>query len=239
MINDSDKNFHLTFDVDWAPDFAIEYCLKILKEKKIKATFFATHETDLNQEIIKQGHGLGIHPNFLNDSSHGNSTCQIIEKCLSFAPNAKTLRTHSLVQSTPLFYEIFYNFPQLNLDLSIFMNNAEHVERIKWHFNDVSFYRINYNWEDDAQFHDKNFKWSKAHFPGSTSIFDFHPIHVYLNSKDNFNYNNLKKDFSDSPLSNISKEFISSYVNDSSGTKDFLKAIIGSNAKPISLSKIK
>ena len=61
------KRFVLTFDIDWAPDFAILYCLELLDDAKCKATFFATHSTSLNQEIVNRGHDLGIHPNFLKE----------------------------------------------------------------------------------------------------------------------------------------------------------------------------
>ena len=44
-------NYHITFDIDWAPDFTINYCLQILKKKNIKATFFATHRTDLLKNL--------------------------------------------------------------------------------------------------------------------------------------------------------------------------------------------
>lgn len=239
MINNSEKKFHLTFDVDWAPDFAIELCLEILKLKKIKATFFATHETDLNQEVILQGHELGIHPNFLTQSSQGNSPIQIIENCLTFAPHAKTIRTHALVQSTPLLFEIFNSFPQLKLDLSTFMSNAKYIERFKWQFDDISFDRINYNWEDDAQFFDKNYKWSKPYFPGSISIFDFHPVHVYLNSQDSLNYENLKKELSGRSLSGASKKLLQMNMNNNQGTQNFLRAIIGSEAQSITLDEIR
>ena len=69
------KRYVLTFDIDWAPDYAILNCLKLLENSGCKATFFATHNTSLNQEIINRGHNLGIHPNFLQGSSHGLCTC--------------------------------------------------------------------------------------------------------------------------------------------------------------------
>ena len=63
------KSYALTFDIDWAPDFAILHCLELLENAGCKATFFATHNTTLNHEIIDRGHNLGIHPNFLQKFS--------------------------------------------------------------------------------------------------------------------------------------------------------------------------
>ena len=58
------KRYALTFDIDWAPDYAIKYCLELLESAGCKATFFTTHSTPVNSEIIHRGHNLGIHPNF-------------------------------------------------------------------------------------------------------------------------------------------------------------------------------
>ena len=45
-------NYHMTFDIDWAPDASIELCLDLLDRHDVKATFFATHLTDLNQGAV-------------------------------------------------------------------------------------------------------------------------------------------------------------------------------------------
>ena len=33
------NNFHLTFDIDWAPDFCVELILNLLNKKNIKAKY--------------------------------------------------------------------------------------------------------------------------------------------------------------------------------------------------------
>lgn len=239
MINSLKKKFHLTFDIDWAPDPAIELCLNILEKNNTKATFFATHHTDLNKEIIKKGHELGIHPNFLDGSSQGNSITEIIENCLKFAPEAKAMRTHALVQSTPLYFEIFSQFSQLKLDLSIFMHRAKNIERFKWHFNNIEFDRINYNWEDDAEFQTKSFNWSEPFYPGLLSIYDFHPIHVYLNSRNDKNYKNLKNELIGKSLISAPPSMLKKHVNIKGGAQSLLKKILESDAKSVSLWSIK
>src|SRR5262245_65973503 len=63
---------HITFDVDWAPDFMIAHVLQILEPYPIGATFFATHETALLKEIGAQGrHEVGFHPNLSDRKSVG------------------------------------------------------------------------------------------------------------------------------------------------------------------------
>ncbi|MDC1527545.1 hypothetical protein N8600_00615 [Gammaproteobacteria bacterium] len=235
---ESTVEYALTFDVDWAPDSSIQICLDLLCRFGVKATFFATHHTDMNKEIVLQGHNLGIHPNFLPGSTHGNYVEEIIAACLSFAPNAKCMRTHSLVQSSPLLYEVFSKFPQLELDVSLFMHKAKSAQRCNWRYNDVSFDRLLYNWADDAEFNYLGFGENADHFFGSTIIYGFHPIHVHLNSYDDLQYSNLKKCFSGRKLLSLDKEEIMSFINTDRGVKTFLESIMSSAASPISLEDI-
>ena len=232
------KRYALTFDIDWAPDFAILYCLNLLDDARCKATFFATHSTSLNQEIVNRGHDLGIHPNFLPNSSQGASVQAIISECLSYAPNAWCIRTHALVQSSPLLHEIFSKFPQLKLDVSLFMHRSTFSHKVKWEFDSVTFDRLLYNWEDDAQFASYN----EANFPelffGELTVFDFHPIHVFLNSTDGSEYRNLKLEQPNLPLSSLTKQIVEKHVNPNLGTQSYLKEVLSSKNRCIGLDEI-
>ena len=233
-----DKRYALTFDIDWAPDFAILHCLELLENAGCKATFFATHSTSLNHEIIDRGHNLGIHPNFLPGSSQGLDVQEIISECLNYAPDAWCMRTHALVQSSPLLHEIFSKFPQLKLDVSLFMHQSAFAHKVRWDFDGVSFDRLLYNWEDDAQF--SSFK--KDNMPdlflGKLTVFDFHPLHVFLNSTDGSEYRNLKLEQSHLPLSSLDVQVVERYVNHSLGTKSYLKEVLASKNRCIGLDEI-
>jgi hypothetical protein len=228
----------LTFDIDWAPDFAIKSCLDLLEEAQIKATFFATHSTPLNDEIRDLGHILGIHPNFLPNSSHGTTVSEIIETCLSIVPDAWCFRTHGLVQSTPLYSEIFRNFPQLKLDVSLLMHRSEMAGKCKWAFDGVEADRILFNWEDDAEFHYKDFGLDDKLFFGDLTVCNFHPIHIFLNSSDGQEYKNLKAKLSGMDFSKMKREEAANFVNIGGGSESHLKALLASQALPISLSDI-
>lgn len=43
----------LSFDIDWAPECAIEFVADILIEKQIKATWFVTHDSPAIQRLLK------------------------------------------------------------------------------------------------------------------------------------------------------------------------------------------
>ena len=70
------------------------------------------------------------------NSSHGNGVDQIIENCLKFNPDAWCMRSHSLFQSSLILYKIFKKFPQLKLDLSLFMHRAKYIyKKQKWEYD--------------------------------------------------------------------------------------------------------
>ena len=232
------NKYVLTFDIDWAPDFAILDCLDILDKAKISATFFTTHSTVMNEEIIRRGHILGIHPNFLNNSSHGNNTYSIIKNCLSYAPNAWCIRTHALVQSSPLLFEIFNNFPQLKLDVSLFMHRSIYSHKCSWDFNGVIFERLLYNWEDDAEFSNQRFCNPNELFFGDLTVLDFHPIHVFLNSSNGTEYKKLKDKIAGTALQKINNKTAEKFKNDGIGVRNHLDSILASNYTCVSLKSI-
>ena len=71
----------ITLDIDWAPDFMINFVKDILVENNVKETWFVTHNSNYLKELGKNKlFELGIHPNFANTSTQGNS----IEEILSY-----------------------------------------------------------------------------------------------------------------------------------------------------------
>jgi len=232
------KRYALTFDIDWAPDYAIKYCLELLESAGCKATFFTTHSTPVNSEIIHRGHNLGIHPNFLPGSSQGADVQEVISECLRHAPNAWCMRTHALVQSSPLLHEIFSKFPQIKLDVSLFMHRSNFAHKVTCEFDGVSFERLLYNWEDDAEF--SSFMKNKMPelFFGELTVFDFHPIHVFLNSTDGREYRRLKSENSHISLSSLDIRIAERYLSKGVGTQSYLKEVLSSKNRCIGLDEI-
>lgn len=231
-------NYHITFDLDWCPDSAVALCLELLDQSGVKATFFTTHHTDMNDEIVRKGHTLGIHPNFLSNSSQGKTPEAVLDFCLTLAPDARVVRTHSLVQSTPLLLKMFKHCPQLEIDMSTFTYRAKHVERCKWTFGGAALQRINYNWEDDAEFENQRFDWTTPCFCGETTIFNFHPIHVLLNSSTSESYYALLEALQGKPLFGASDVLTSQYKNKGTGAFDQLRTILRANAHALSLEAV-
>ena len=140
--------------------------------------------------------------------------------------------------STPLLHEIFSKFPQLKLDVSLFMHRSNFAHKVRWEFDDVSFDRLLYNWEDDAQFsifiEDK----MPELFFGDLTVFDFHPIHVFLNSTDGSEYRKLRSEQSHISLNSLGVRVAEKYVSQGVGTQSYLEEILSSQNRCIGLSDI-
>jgi len=99
----------LTFDIDWAHDEVLSYTIDLVEEADVYATWFVTHDTPLLERLRENPKfELGIHPNFNNilagkyDPDNGKSAEQVIDKLLSIVPEARSVRSHSLTQSSKL-----------------------------------------------------------------------------------------------------------------------------------------
>lgn len=209
----------ITLDMDWAPDFVINHVAEILIRKKIKATWFATHMSKAVLELVKNPlFEVGLHPNFLPNSTQGTNPEEILRNLKSAFPTAKSIRTHSLLQSSPLLM-LFHKFGIEN-DVSLLL---ERTKDITPHYSPYfHLYRFPFFWEDDLAMSYNNWEVSPLiNIPGM-KIFNFHPIHIYLNSKNMENYNKLKTQFGNDSNYQKFEKFIN---NESDGVGMFFASL--------------
>ena len=222
----------LTFDIDWAPDWCIAACRDICIEKNVKATFFVTHPSAVISELIDDDHfEIGIHPNFLANSSHGSEPAEIIETCLELSPDAKSMRTHALVQSTPILTMVSENYQQIDTDVSLFLPHLTNLEPVDFYFgeNGRRITRLPYYWEDDVAAEWPGWDWHGGPPPSTgLRIFDFHPTYVGLNMKKLAPYLKLKQRLAGRPLFQATQEDFEDLINHGTGDRDFLKRVIDS-----------
>jgi len=186
----------ITLDTDWAPDFVIDEIAARLARREVRATWFVTHPSPAIERLRRRPDlfELGIHPNFLSGSTQGASSLDVLRNCLETVPGATSMRTHALVQSTPLL-DMVMKQSSIATDVSLFLPHMEGVRPIEYWWQGRMLLRVPYVWEDDFEMECPRPAWSVAAMletPG-VKIFDFHPIHVYLNSGDLNAYNTLKQ----------------------------------------------
>ena len=199
----------ITLDTDWAPDFILEHVSEILTKRKIKATWFITNDSPFLEKLKQNSlFELGIHPNFDINSSQGKNPDEILKNLKNILPDAKSVRTHALLQSTHLLLK-FHKYGIEN-DLSLFLSKTPNiVPHFSKYFN---LHRFPCFWEDDFYMKD-NESWSLQepffHKPG-LQIFNFHPFHIYLNSNKMELYNSVKKEIG---FLKINQENIQQFIN--------------------------
>lgn len=187
----SNKLF-LTFDIDWANDDVLNDTIDLIECYDVAATWFATHETQVLDRLRENPKfEVGIHPNFnfLLEGKHnaGRSASEIVQCLMSIVPQAKTVRSHSMTQSSAIL-NIFKDFG-LTHDANHFIPNHSGLELKPWMlWNGLC--RVPYSWEDDVHIlYEVNGiqQRSTLDIALSASVglkaFDFHPIHVFLNTE--------------------------------------------------------
>jgi hypothetical protein len=174
----------ITFDVDWAPDAVIEDVLGLLDKAGVRATFFATHGSAVLRAL--RGHEIAIHPNFAGVKDHQRH----LDELMSTYPDARGVRCHSYHQSTRIL-DLFVDRGLL-YDSNILMFRVPGIHAFR-NWNGLA--RIPVFWEDDVNCMVGG-GWDPAQLdladPGALFVFDFHPIHVFLNTEGSARYEAAK-----------------------------------------------
>lgn len=218
----------ITLDVDWAPDFAIDFVASLLLEAGVPATWFITHDSPALARLRSHVElfELGIHPNFLPGSSHGSSESAVLSHMMDIVPEARVVRTHGLVQSSNLLGRIVDETP-IRVDASLFMPHARELDAVVYHWGEgKKLVRVPYMWEDDFEMVRPDGIWDLSAMMARGSglmVMDFHPLHVYLNSIDLSAYRGLRQygHFADLP-----EDVVRRHVNPGHGVQSAFRSAI-------------
>lgn len=196
-----DKIF-LTFDIDWAEDFVVEPLIKLLEDNNIKATWFITHQTKLLNRLRQNPNfEIGIHPNFNNllngNHENGKNSKEVLSRLLEIVPDAKSVRSHSMCQSSYLMNE--FASCGLKYDCNHFIPFRSTIDCKPWLHYNGSIVKVPYFWEDDIEATLANkFDLTIPRSSKGIKVFDFHPIHTYLNTEDMDRYERSRLSHRDS-----------------------------------------
>lgn len=186
---------YLTFDMDWACDEVLHDTLDLLETYSIKSTWFVTHDTPALARM--RGNGLtelGIHPNFnaLMGDGPGNvkTAREEIERLMQLVPEARSVRSHSMTQSSQLL-DLFKEYG-LDKDCNHFIPHTEGYPLKPWKmWNGLT--RVPYFWEDDVHI---LYNWEIQPDDLLTAkglkVFDFHPVHIALNTESMLRYESVR-----------------------------------------------
>jgi len=177
----------LTFDVDWCSDEILEHALDTIEEYDVKATFFVTHETKLLERMRENTKiELGIHPNFnplLNgDFRYGKNYKEVIDFYMKIVPEAKSSRSHSITHNSHILEELIARGITHDSNTLVPFSSNSYLE--PWKYWSDALTRVPYFWEDDVHCI-YNWEWNVEKFIcyEGIKVFDFHPIHIFLNTE--------------------------------------------------------
>lgn len=192
----------LTLDIDWAHDGVLCDSIDLIECAGVQSTWFVTHDTPLLQRLrANSKFELGVHPNFnFLLQGDGGSSREVIANVKNIVPEAKSVRSHSMTQSSNLL-DLFKE-AGLTHDANHFIPSQAGLELKPWRLWN-GLLRVPYGWEDDiyCMYELKNDMSFFVKLSG-LKVFDFHPIHVFLNTESLDRYERTR------PLHNNPQELI-------------------------------
>jgi len=216
----------LTLDVDWAPDFVWRAVAEEIASRRVRATWFVTHPSPVLDELraAPELHELGIHPNFLPGTTHGDDVDGVLAHLLEIVPEARCSRSHGLLQWGDLFRALLDT--PIRLDSSTFLPGLAGVVPLRQWRAGESLTRVPFTFADDHELEKPEPSWDlEAHVTGrGLEVFDFHPVHVYLNSSGPDAYAELKGEAGD--LREAGPELLDRHVYTGRGTKTLFLAVL-------------
>jgi hypothetical protein len=207
----------LTFDVDWAHDDILSDSINIVEQYNHSAVWMMTHQTDLVYDIKnKKRHEIGVHPNFnylLNgDNRNGSSAEEVLDKLMTHYPDSLVVRSHSIVQSSRL-SELFHD-RGLRFESNDYLPPEWGGYITPWQMP-CGIVKVPYFFSDEIACISSGIEMASLLGRPGLKIFDFHPIHVFLNTENLDRYERTR------PLHRNPKELIK-YRYEGYGTRNRL-----------------
>lgn len=224
-----------SFDSDWAPQFVIDHVAEKLDAAGIRATFFLTSPYVISARTDIE---IGIHPNFMSDSTQGKTEKEVLGTLKRWHPSAVGSRSHRFYWHSNLADTLSEG--GILYDSSILMPYQPRLAPFKV----GRIMRIPVWWSDGLHLLSRMpFKVSELpnlNKPG-LKVFNFHPIHIYLNTASQDRYHTMVKIVD--PLFEADPEVLSSYKEDGFGIGtlfgDLLEYVAGHDKKSMMLKEIR
>jgi SAM-dependent methyltransferase len=196
--------------------------LELVRGFGIRPTLFATHRSEFIQHCEEDELAqIGVHPNFLPNSTHGTSYQEVIHHITRLFPNSNVFRSHSFFDNSHVskaFWDLGYRYDSnLCLYLQADIQPLHHS---------TGLIRMPVFWEDDVHWHRSREDWKLENYveaflsPG-LKIINVHPIHMALNTPSVEFYQSVPKRPGD-----LRQVDIAELRNSGPGTRSFLESLL-------------
>lgn len=198
---------YLTFDIDWAHDEIVAALLDRLERVGLPATVFITHNSKLLARMRANPLlELGIHPNFRpllrRGAARPDDPAAIVCGLKELVPEAVSVRAHALIDGSDL--RVLYAACGFTHDANVFVPWTAGLALTPYRcFSGLT--RAPYFYEDDVHCllvdEGRAESWRAGPLldrPG-LKIFNFHPIHLFLNTESLGRYEAARPFFQNPP----------------------------------------
>jgi len=222
-IWDEEPVFCITSDIDWASEAVMSSYFDYILPMRRKPTLFVTHNSPLIEERFKEGLiDRGLHPNFMDGSSHGNSFREIADTCRAFAPESYGFRSHRAFDVTDITHMMHndYGYKYVSNQITIMQPNVKPILHESGLINYPVFF------EDGTHLYNE-LDLSVCLFdkyitsPG-VKILSFHPMNFVFNSPSYLYMRSIKDTLTREQFNNIDEHTIKRLANKSKGIRDFI-----------------
>jgi hypothetical protein len=223
------NKFIITLDIDWAPDFVIDKVASVLRASRVRATWFVTHRSAAVDRLREDPDlfELGIHPNFLPGSTHGNTAEVVLMNTLSIVPEAISVRTHGLFQSSHLLDEMIIGQTNLKVDSSLFLPDMPNIQPIEYRRIAGTLLRVPIFWADVYEMEKgDSMQLTPLLKVKGLKVMAFHPIYIYLNLSELKPYEHIRQE---APrLTELTATIADRYIQTKEGTQTFFRELVDS-----------
>lgn len=226
-IWDSEPVFSFTSDIDWASEAVMQQYFEIVNPLDIRPTLFVTHHSESIQKFFEKGViERGLHPNFMNGSSHGGSFEEVAETCKRYAPEAFGFRSHrafDLTDITHLMHNM-HGFKYVSHQITVFQPSIKPI------LHESGLINFPVYFEDGTHLYNKlnlDFNTYKNLFilPG-IKIISFHPMNFVFNSPELAFMRSIKDSLTRDEYNNITHEMILRKQNKQKGIRNTVLDIV-------------
>jgi len=214
-----------TADIDWASEYVIESMLLFFKSAGIPLTTFVTHESKvLNKAIASKEIAAEIHPNFMPDSSQGDSFDEVIDFCFSLIPDAVCFRSHRWFAANDVHEKLYAK------GIRYASNVCTNLEDIPPFLLRNRIIQFPVFFEDGGYLFDGgrlNFSSVANKFTtGGLKIINVHPMHLAVNSPDTQFGRRIRTSLTRHEWNNLDESSLKKIHHNGRGIADFINDMV-------------
>ena len=213
--------FVFTTDIDWASEYCIQTLLTAMRERDVLPTAFATHESPVLSAASASGHvKVGLHPNFLPGSTHGETRDEVVKHVFTLFPEARYFRSHAMVDDSHISIAMKARNILYDSNLCLYLQTGL-VPLHHW----TGIPRFPMFWADDIHWRrNGTFRlqpYEDLFFSPGLKIIGVHPFMFTLNLSDHKTYTRLKP-----RISTLNSDEAEELYSPGPGTQTFLLELI-------------